>query len=245
MKKKYFSAILLPLCLLAATSLQAQKAFQRGSLMVSISEGSTIGSYKTSGSVITSSATTTGMTYRSSGPMVEDDSHPTTSHHHCTPGTRDPLIVEYGITNKVSLGITCGNDLFSVKPEFYGLHLSDDKPVNVKTSELTFDGAYHFYVNKRLDLSAFGAAGFFSVGFNAKDQSDSKLYSYTAKGQIVRGGLRVRYYFFRHLGVFGQLSSYAGKCSPNGIKTNTAAQDYKTQISGSTIEAGLCYRFIR
>lgn len=245
MKKNYFSALLIPVCLLIGQSaLHAQKAFQRGSLMVSISEGSTIGNYKTTGSS-TSSASATGMTYRSSGPVAEDDSHPTT-HHHCTPGTRDPLIIEYGITNKVSLGITTGNDIFNVKPsQFYGFTLTDDNTVKVKTSEVTFDGAYHFYVNKRLDLSAFGGAGFFSVAFNTKEQSDSKLYSYTANGSIVRGGLRVRYYFFRHLGAFGQISSYAGKCSPGGVKTNTVAQDYKTQISGSTIEAGLCYRFIR
>lgn len=249
MKKNYFSAFLLSFCMLAATTSQAQKAFQRGSLMVSISEGSTIGSYKTSGSSVTvagtSTATPSGMTHRSEPIAVEDDSHPTTSHHHCSPGTRDPLVVEYGITDKISLGITCGNDLFNVKPEFYGLTMSGNKPLNVKTDEVTFDGAYHFYVNKRLDLSAFGAIGHFAVYFDAKENTDSKVYSYKANGGIVRGGVRARYYFYKRLGVFGQVSSYAGKCSPNGVKTNNVGQDYKTQISGSTIEAGLCFRFIR
>ncbi|MCW3085471.1 MAG: hypothetical protein JWP12_2837 [Bacteroidetes bacterium] len=254
MKKNYFSAILVPFCLLicgSASYAQKQKArlaFQKGSLMVSVSEGSTIANYKTNGTATSSASTTTG-TYRSTGaPMPIDDSHPTSPscHHHCTDGTRDPFIIEYGITNKISLGITSGNDIFVVKPSaFYGFTLPEDQSVKVKTTELTFDGSYHFFVNRRLDLSAFAGLGHFSVNFNGKTASDATAYNYTANGSIARGGLRVRYYFLYHLGVFGQISTYSGKCSPKNVKGNTVATDYTTKISGNAIEAGLCYRFIR
>ncbi len=255
MKKNYFSAILVPFCLLVGvSSLQAQKqktklAFQKGSLMVSVSEGSTNANYKTNGTATAGSTSTTTGTYRSTGaPTPIDDSHPTSPscHHHCTDGTRDPFIIEYGITNKISLGMTSGNDIFIVKPSvFYGFALPEDGSVKAKTTELTFDGSYHFFVNRRLDLSAFAGVGHFSVNFNGKTASDAKPYTYTANGSIARGGLRVRYYFLYHLGVFGQISSYTGKCSPKNVKGNTVATDYTTQISGNAIEAGLCYRFIR
>ena len=252
MKKNYISAILVPFCLLvgvSSVSAQAKKeknqlAFQRGSLMVSISEGSTIANYKTSynGAAVTGS--TTGR-YKDGG--IEDDSHPAPVHHGgCMDGERDPLIIEYGITNKISLGFTTGNDIFTVDPsKFYGLELSDNKQVESKTSEVTFDGSYHFFVNKRLDLSAFGGLGFFSVSFSGKDAPDAKEYSYTANGSMARGGIRVRYYFWRRLGAFGQISSYTGKCSPKDTEGNTLNGNYTTQISGSAIEAGLCYRFIK
>ena len=245
MKKNYFSA-LVPFCLLACgLSLHAQNqknqlAFQRGSLMVSVSEGSTIASYKTN--YQGSSAVTPGR-YKNGG--IENDGAP--FHGGCTDGVRDPLIIEYGITNKISLGMTSGNDIFTVDPaQFYGFTLSDHSAIKTKTAELTFDGSYHFFVNKRLDLSAFGGLGFFSVNFSGQDVSDSKEYSYTANGSMARGGLRARYYFWKRLGAFGQISSYAGECSPKNVKEgNTLNGTYSTRISGSAIEAGLCYRFIR
>lgn len=245
MKKNYFSAILVPFCLLiGGSAVKAQLAFQRGSLMVSISEGSTIANYKTQGTAGSASSTTNG-TYRSHETGVIDDSKPT-SHGECTHGDRDPLIVEYGVSDKISLGFTQGNDIFTVDPsKFYGFSRLDNGAVKVKTSEMTFDGSYHFFVNKRLDLSAFTGMGFFSVEFKGKEASDAKPYSYKANGNMIRGGLRARYYFYKHLGVFGQVTSYAGSCSPKNVKDNTVATDYKTKISGSAIEAGLCYRFIK
>lgn len=253
MKKNYFSAILIPFCLLACTSLQAQKkqknqlAFQRGSLLVSISEGSTIANYKTN--YQGSSVMATPGRYKDGG--IEDDSHtsPSPIHGGCMDGERDPLIIEYGITNKISMGMTFGNDIFTINPaKFYGFSLSNGENIRAKTSEVTFDGSYHFFVNKRLDLSAFGGLGFFSVNFTAKDAPDANPYTYTGNGSMARGGLRVRYYFFHRLGAFGQISSYMGKCSPKGVSeegANTLSGNYTTQISGSAIEAGLCYRFIK
>jgi hypothetical protein len=249
MKKNYFSAILVPLCLIIGTSaMKAQLAFQKGSLMVSVSEGSTAATYKTKGTASAASSTTAGV-YKSNGAPI-DDSHPAkpVTHGECTNGVRDPFIIEYGVSNRISLGITSGNDIFMVNPaKFYGFSKADGSAVKVSTTELTFDGSYHFFVNKRLDLSAFGGLGHFSVAFSGKESSDAKAYSYTANGSMARGGVRVRYYFFHHLGAFGQISSYTGKCSPKDkdAKVNTVATDYTTKISGSAIEAGLCYRFIR
>ncbi|MDF2436587.1 MAG: hypothetical protein K0Q95_963 [Bacteroidota bacterium] len=155
-------------------------------------------------------------------------------------------IVEYGITNKISLGFSSGADIFTVDPsKFYGFKRMDGAPVTAKTEEFTFDGSYHFYVNKRLDLSAFGGLGVFGVAFKSQEADDAKPVVYKASGSMARGGLRVRYYFFRRLGAFGQVSSYTGKCSSKNVKENNLPGEYSTTISGSAIEAGLCYRFIR
>jgi hypothetical protein len=244
MKKNYISAILVPFCLLIfGSSVKAQLAFQKGSLMVSISEGSTYAKYKTNCSGGSANANTTG-TYKSQG--VIDDSQKPATHGECTHGTRDPLIIEYGVSDKVSLGITSGADIFMVDPsKFYGFKLSDNNKVKVTTGELTFDGSYHFLVNKRLDMSAFAGLGAFNVAYKAKDVSDATPYSYSASGSMARAGVRVRYYFFKKLGVFGQVSSYSGKCTPKDSKGKKMDGAYSTQISGSAIEAGLCYRFIR
>jgi hypothetical protein len=245
MVKNYSSAFLLSICLLAgANQMKAQKAFQRGSLMVSISEGSTVSKYKTSGVTGTASSATPGM-YKSHENGVVDDSHPI-EHGEPTCGVRDPLIVEYGVSDRISLGFSSGNDLFKVDPStFYGFTRIDGAPVTAKTEELTFDGSYHFFVNKRLDLSAFAGIGMFNVAFKSQEVSDATPYNYSAKGNMARGGLRVRYYFYKHLGAFGQISSYTGKCSSNKVKENNLPGNYSTSISGSAIEAGLCYRFIR
>jgi hypothetical protein len=242
MRKNYYSAILVPFCLLiCGSSVKAQKAFQKGSLMVSISEGSIFAKYKTDYSG--ASSNTTG-TYKSNG--VIDDSQKPASHGECTPGTRDPLILEYGVSNKISLGVTSGADIFMIDPsKFYGFKLTDGNKVKVTTGELTFDGSYHFLVNKRLDMSAFAGLGGFNVSYKGKDVSDSQPYSYNAHGSMARAGVRVRYYFFHKFGVFGQISSYSGKCTPRDVKGKKLDSGYTTKISGSAIEAGLCYRFIR
>jgi hypothetical protein len=62
---------------------------------------------------------------------------------------------------------------------------------------------------------------------------------------MARTGLQVRYYFLKRLGAFGMISSYYGNSSPKDVKGNTVGANYSTKISGSSIEAGLCYRFIK
>ena len=207
------------------SSLHAQ-AFQKGSLLLSVSEGGTSADYSTSDI---------------------SNSKPVQVHKSQIEGERDPLIIEYGISKKWGLGLTSGADIFEVDPsKFYGFKRYDNKPVEVTTSELTFDGNYHFLVNKRLDLAAFVSLGFFSVSFEGNGVGDDETsYTYSANGNIIRTGVRVRYYFFKRFGAFGMLSSYSGNCSPKDFKENTVANNYSTKISGNAVEIGLCYRFLK
>jgi hypothetical protein len=68
---------------------------------------------------------------------------------------------------------------------------------------------------------------------------------YTANGAILRTGIRARYYFFRRLGAFAMLSSYAAGSSSQGIKGNTVANNYTTCIKGTALEMGLCFRVLK
>ncbi len=247
MKKNYNISIAL-ICVLLFTacsssvSAQAQravrkfqkpivKAFQRGSLLVSISEGST------------SSVFTTKTTGATSGGSKSES--PALVKRSLVEGCRDPLIIEYGISNHWGLGLSSGKDIFTINPgDFYGFTLSSNEPIQVSTNELTFDGNYHVFVNKRLDLSVFNSLGCFSVTFAGKD-GDAAPYKYTANGNIIRLGTKVRYYFLRHFGAFGMASLYAGGTSPKDVKDNTVAGTYSTNVSGYAVEIGLCYRFIK
>lgn len=223
MKINYSLVVCLIIFFSNSISINAQKAFNRGSLLISISEGHTAATYKTTIS-----------------PVNDLKPAPVASENMI--GVRDPLIIEYGITDRISIGLTSGNDIFKVKPsKFYGFSNSNDKVV-AKTGELTFDSNYHFLVNKRLDVSACFSFGIFLVGYSGKEE-DVRPYKYEAVGGMVRGGVKARYYFYKRFGAFGMISSFAGAASPKDIKDNTVGKNYSTSIKGSTIEAGLCYRF--
>jgi hypothetical protein len=224
MQKKYsISLSLAVLLLMLSFSYQMQaQAFRKGSLLVSISEGSNYSNYSTSDN-------TTGKPAALKTEVIQ--------------GTRDPIIIEYGISNKFSIGLTSGADVFNINPsQFYGVE-SGNKSAKATTSEVTIDCGYHFFVNKRLDMSVFTAMGAFSVVM--KGGNGDATYKYTANGNIARVGTRVRYYFFRRLGAFGMLSSYTSSGTTQGVKDNTVANNYKTSINGFTIEAGLCFRVLR
>lgn len=219
MKKNYkISICIVSFLALLGMSASAQVAFRRGSLMVSLSEGSTISNYSTRN-------INTGE-----------------RHSICTPGDRDPIIIEYGISNRWGLGISSGNDVYKIKPGAYGFRTSGDV-VTSKTSEFTFDGTYHVFVNKRLDLSVYGSIGFFSVNVKGKDGDNA--YNYTSNGNIFRVGTRARYYFWKRLGATGMISSYAANSTPKDVRGNTVGNSYSTSMNGFTIEMGLCYRILR
>jgi hypothetical protein len=238
MKNKYqISAVLLSLVLLftASTSLNAQKmfrklpavkAFHRGSFLVGISEGTTTAVYTTK-------------------QRSETFGTPNLVKRGLNEGCRDPLFIEYGISNHWGLGLSSGKDIFSISPsDYYGFTTNNNTPIKISTGEFTFDAAYHVFANKRLDLSVFNSIGCFSVAFQGQD-GDANPYKYTANGKIWRFGSKVRYYFFRHLGAVGMISYYAAHASPKNVKDNTVATNYNTNISGYAIEIGLCYRFFR
>jgi hypothetical protein len=228
MKKKSVTIICFVVCYLLlsiVTTLKAQLAFNKGSLLVSVSEGSTTATYSTSD--------------------VSNPQSPTLLHSCKIKGIRDPLIIEYGITRKWSIGITTGADIFAVNPAaYYGFKIADTCRTNATTSEFTFNTSYHFFVTERLDFSAFGSIGMFGVSFKGKASDDGTSYSYSSQGGIVRTGLQARYYFLKRLGVFGMVSSYCANSSSKDVKGNTSVNTTTTKINGSAFEAGLCYRFL-
>jgi hypothetical protein len=219
MKKNYKTIGIVSFLLLICISVSAQaQAFRRGSLLVSVSEGSTRSNYTTRN--ITTSET----------------------HTRCTPGVRDPFVIEYGISRRWGLGLTSGNDIFKVRSSPYGLRTSGDL-VTSKTNEFTFDANYHVFTNKRLDLSVFLSMGMFSVNMKGTDGDNS--YNYTANGNIIRVGTRARYYFWKRLGAIGMISSYAANSSPKNVRGNTFGNNYSTSLNGITVEMGLCYRILK
>lgn len=219
--KRIFTASILCLVVGFNSTTYAQ-AFRKGSLTISISEGSTFANYSTDDI---------------GGPK------PVPVYHEFTPGLRDPLVIQYGVSNRWSIGLSSGNDVFTVNPsKFYGFSTSDNK-VDVKTSELTFDVNYHVFVNKRLDLSVFASTGMFSIKMKGNDGDN--FYSHESNGTIVRYGTKAHYYFWKRLGAVGMISSYLANSSPKDVKGNNEAKTYATKINGVAIEAGFCYRIFK
>jgi hypothetical protein len=223
MKKNYFiSASIVTLILLFSFQNTKAQCYRKGSLLISITEGSTFANYKTTDI---------------------SESKPKLVHESFMMGDRDPLILEYAVSNRWGIGFSSGADIFRVNSNsFYGFSSGDDA-LKVTTSEFTFDVNYHVYVNKKLDLSMFTSVGAFSVGFNGNNSDMS--YNHSSSGTIVRYGTRARYYFYKRLGAIGMISSYAANSSPKNVKGNTEAKNYSTSINGMAIEMGLCFRILR
>ncbi len=223
MKKTYTLSLCIGMVLfsiLDSNSMLAQ-CFKRGSFVVSLSEGS-------NQSVYTTYSTGTSE-FR--------------GHRGDETGVRDPIIIEYGISNRWGIGSTWGNDIYNVNPtSFYGFNLSG-KNAGVKTSEYTIDGSYHFLVTKKADFALVGSLGTFSIAMNGTNNDYS--YRYTSNGNMARLALRTRYYFWRRLGVTSMGSLFAANSSPVGVKDNTVGKSASTSITGSTVEFGLCYRICR
>jgi hypothetical protein len=197
------------------------QAFKRGSFIISLTEGSTQATYVTSDIQKGGSSEFPG--YRS------DET-----------GTRDPMIIEYGISSRWGIGSTWGNDLYSINPNtFYGFNIPGQN-AKVKTSEYTIDGSYHFLVTKKADFALVASFGTFSVAM--KGNSNDYSYNYNSNGAIMRASIRSRYYFWRRLGVTSMGSVFSGSASPKDLKGITVGKNTSTGITGSAIEFGLCYR---
>lgn len=220
--KKIFTYSLSVLCVLLIFNLSYAQAFKKGTLIVSISEGHTIANY------------TTNDISNGKEKRVNED---------VLIGVRDPLIIEYGVSNRWSIGLSSGNDIFNVNPStFYGFKTSDNQ-VKISTSELSFECSYHVFVNKRLDLSVFASTGLFSI--KMKENDNDLYYNHTSNGTIVRYGTRAHYYFWKRLGAVGMISNYLANSSPKDVKDNNTAKNYSTSINGVAIEGGLCFRIIK
>lgn len=216
MKKIYFAILVFIFAFVASYA----QAYRKGSLLISISEGSTWANYTT---------------------INMNPENPPVKKRRCIDGVRDPLIIDYALTDRWSIGLTSGADIFKVKSsEFYGFG-DADKTLKITTGEFTFDCSYHVFVNKRLDLSVSTSTGIFATTFNETDGETT--YKYSANGTIHRFGTRVRYYFWKRLGAFGMASTYFANSSPKDVKDNTVGKNYDTKIDGFAIEGGLCFRF--
>ena len=220
MKKFHLGIFVL---LLISGTLPAQ-SFNKGSLLVSISEGTTYSHFVT--------------TDNSTNPAMVSDNH--------ICGDRDPLIVEYGISKKWGIGINMGGDVFHSNPDQYYNVVSKDK--KIITSELTVEGNYHFYNTRKWDLAGCLSLGLAGVAFNgyiSQIDGDGINRAYRAGGGIVRLSGKARYYIFKRFGLVGIISTYASSCKPDPTKDNILARQTNTSISGYAYEFGLCYRILK
>jgi len=220
MKNNYSSIKIISLCVLLCSFLITQaQAYRKGSILISVSEGHTVANYTTNDI---------------------SGNKPVLFHKECVHGDRDPLILEYAVSNRWGIGFTSGLDIFRVNSsDFYGFTTSE-KNVKATTGEFTFDVNYHVLVNRRLDVSLCSSFGVFSMNIKGNDHDNA--YTYTSNGNILRFGARARYYFYKRFGAFGMMSSYYASASPKDIKGNTVGRNYSTTLNGIASEIGLCYR---
>jgi hypothetical protein len=219
MKRSYIIIAIVFVLLLVPTVYVSAQAFNKGSLLVSLSEGATYARYSTS----------------NTGSDVMRNEH--------VSGDRDPITVEYGLTKHWGVGINLGGDILHVNPSnFYGYDGAGHN-AQVITSEATVDAHYHFFVTKHTDLSAVLSFGLASVGIEGN--TGDGHYQYNAVGGIIRGGVEGRYYITKRFGFLGMLTAYSSQCSTKDVKDNTFGNNISTSIKGYTWELGLCFRFLK
>lgn len=172
-------------------------------------------------------------------------------------GSIDPLILEYGITNKFGVGISKGGETYRVNAnDFYKANVPDPSALMwTSTKYLTLDFSYHPFVTKRIDISTFASAGYFKVegtsylNENTAFFSGKKLYSYDGRGAVVRAGVRSRIYFTKRFGAMGMLYAFNGiakeKSQPNSVSDAPNNTGYKTMLSGVGAEFGICFRLFK
>ena len=209
------------------------QSFKKGSLLISLSEGTTYSTFSTTGPA--DNGTSTTRTNPSGGNDVLHTGNIT--------GTRDPITIEYGLTNHWGLGINMGGDIYHADPsKYYGFQTATND-IKVITSELTLDANYHFFVTRHFDLAAFVSLGFSSVSFNGNEGDHS--YQYKSGGLLFRTGTKARYYITKRFGVMGMLSTFITQNGTDGVKGNTVGNNYTTTLKGTAIEFGFVYRVLR
>lgn len=206
----------------AVITAEAQ-SFRKGSLLVGISEGSTMARY----------TTYDGFNHQ----LISDQ---------IIKGDRDPLQIEYGISNKWGIALSFGNDIFKINPE-HAYKISTSTLMKSKTSESTIEINYHCFISKKWDLALFYGIGCYRVELFDKDSRclNNAQISYK-KGGISRCGMKARYYFFKRLSVLGMLSFFSASAQsdspmPNDILYNKI----QTSVKGVTLEFGLSYRLLK
>jgi|GEM_PF-769902 len=209
------------------SNLYAQ-AFKKGAFLIGISEGGTKAHYNTNNNDV----------------IIDDSSPKATTSKDYMSGIRDPLFFEYGITNKIGVGISLGGDIWAVDPiKFYGINTTDNKKVDVTTKEATLDLYYHMYVSRRVDWTVYGSVGTFSVFFN--EEYNNEKQDYYAAGHIFRAGTSLRYYIFKRFAILGMISHYDSQATPTqqNAEKNNLPNKYTTKIKGWAFETGFSFRF--
>lgn len=194
-------------CLVACFSFSANSqslAFRKGSFQINVTEGSTFTNYST-----TNLETSVG-----------EGGH--------TIGCRDPLQLEYGLTNRWGIGISMGTDLYTLNGyEFTQVHGT--------TTEFTLDASYHFFVTPKVDLA--GVASWGSSTLNFKGGTGDNSFSYATKGDIGRIGIHGRFFILGHFGITAMVTAF----SETGVQQATG-NAYSVSMWGLAKELGFCYR---
>ncbi len=240
MKKFTISAI----GLLLFSLTQAQTAFHKYSLSVSLTGGSTRAFYTTS--------------------LTHPSDIGNKGHRECIHGAVDPLILEFGVSDRFGIGLTAGGDRYDIDSRKYYNYSPQygNGKLTTYTGYVTFDCNYHPFVGTKLDVSLYGGIGTFKVnvldcpegeateananasdGSSNSDVATTKYYQYMARGPIVRTGVKMRYYFWRRLGAMMMVTGFTGKATPTGNGYYSFGNDYSTRITGVSTEFGICYRF--
>lgn len=214
------------------SSFAQQKKFHRGAILVSLSEGRTSTFLHTEG---TSNVPVDGV-----GGQWQD-------------GDRDPLTVEYGISDKLGLGFNLGTDILRVDPsKLFGFYTQSNS-IQVFMSEMTADVHFHLVNTIKHDLSVFSSLGIASVDFSGNDYQNiyslpstevaqSTHYNYHASGWIRRAGFKYKYYFGKRVGIMFMGSLFSANCTPEKKYLDQVAP-IQTQLKGGAWELGPCFRF--
>lgn len=216
--------LLLSLLTITFSSLSAQ-AFRKGAFLISISEGGVTGQFSTKNNSVVAN---------------DINSEGTTTATEYMDGIRDPLFIEYGLSNRIGIGLSVGGDIWKVNArDFYGIE-APNQDVNILTNEFTFDVTYHMLVSQRVDWTLYTSVGGFGVEFN--EEFNGEEQHYLAEGGIFRVGTSLRYYVFKRWAIMGMVSHYDSKATPKNNEFNNLKHNYTTSIKGWAFEFGLSFR---
>ncbi len=238
MRKAVYSFIAF-IALVSTATAQSRPSFRKGSLLVSVTEGATFTRFTTYNRGAAATANRAPLTATTEG--VNTGTRDVINDGNVN-GDRDPLIIEYGVSNKVGLSLSMGGDVLNLNTGQYYDHSLPGKTKAI-TSEVTADVNYHFFTTPRVDLSAFFSLGIASVML--KEQNTEHSYSYEATGGLSRLGARARYYITRRFGIVGMASVFATSLSSKDVTNNTMGAGYDTQIRGAAVEFGPCWRILK
>ncbi len=179
------------------------------------------------------------------------------SHSDRLTGSIDPIIMEYGITNRLGIGFSHGGETYYVNAnDFYNANVQEGSEYMFSTTKyLTLDLSYHPFVTKRLDLALFTGIGYYNVSGSCYNNNfDDKwsmpaLYNYNGRGAVARVGVRSRFYLTKRFGVMGLLYAFNGyakeKQKPNTVSDAVNNSSYSTSLTGVGAELGICYRLFK